>query len=76
MQVNVRELRKNLAEILDKAENGEEITITRKGKAVVKLISSKHQPGLDLEDLRAFRRKQGISLKHNPVLSLRKNERF
>lgn len=76
MEVSVRELRENLAKVLRQAEEGEEITVTRKGKAIVKLVSSKAPSGLELDELATFRKTLGIRSKHNPVLSLRKDERF
>lgn len=76
MEVSVKELRSNLADLLSRAEEGEEITVTRNGKAIVKLVSSKAERGLELEDLAAFRKTLGIRSKHNPVLTLRKGERF
>jgi prevent-host-death family protein len=76
MEVSVRELRENLAALLSKAEEGEEITVTRKGKAIVKLTSSKARRGLELDELAAFRKTLNFRPKHNPVLTLRKDERF
>jgi prevent-host-death family protein len=76
MEINVRDLRKNLATILRKAEHGEEITILRKGEAIVRLVPSKPLPGLDLDSLAAFRKDLNTKVKQNPVLSMREDERF
>jgi prevent-host-death family protein len=76
MEITVRDLRQNLAKVLSKAEQGEEITVTRNGEAIVKLVSSKQNLGIDLEQLAAFREDLGLKSKRNPVLSLRKEERF
>ncbi|MGL4611915.1 MAG: type II toxin-antitoxin system Phd/YefM family antitoxin [Trueperaceae bacterium] len=76
MEVNTRELRKNLAAILSKAEKGEEVVVTRNGKAVIKLVSTQTPLGLELDELATFRKTLGISLKHNPVVTSRNDERF
>lgn len=76
MEISVRDLRKNLASILRQAEHGEEITITRKGEAIIRLVPSKRQPGLDLASLAAFRKDLKTEVNKNPILSLRKDERF
>jgi prevent-host-death family protein len=76
MEVTVRDLRQQLATILSKAEQGEEITVTRNGEAIVQLISAKPKPELDLGALAAFRQALGVYSNYNPVLALRKEERF
>jgi len=54
--VNLAHAKAHLSELLDKVEAGEEVVVTRHGRAVARILSvvRKKQP-LPLEDLAAFR---------------------
>ena len=54
--VNLAQAKARLSELLDKVESGEEVVITRHGRAVARVLPAirpKHPPLLD--DLAAFR---------------------
>ncbi len=54
--VNVAQAKAHLSELLDKVEAGEEVVITRHGRAVAHLHSaSRRKHPLMLDDLAAFR---------------------
>ena len=56
LTVNLAQAKARLSEILDKVEAGQEVVITRRGKAIaqVSAISGPRKP-LPLEELAAFR---------------------
>ncbi|HLI19941.1 MAG TPA: type II toxin-antitoxin system prevent-host-death family antitoxin [Stellaceae bacterium] len=54
MQVGAFEAKNRLSDLLERAENGEEIVITRRGKPVAKLVPIKG--GRDVERARAAAR--------------------
>ncbi len=53
-EINVKELRDQLARFIAQAEAGDEITITRRGKVVARLVPPPQTP-TQLPDLTAFR---------------------
>lgn len=71
--VTMTELRENLASYLDAAEAGETITITRRGKPSVKLVTAAQEQGA--LDLAAFRASLGVRVGAGAVSRLRQGER-
>ena len=63
--VNIREARRRLSKLVDAAERGEAVVITRRGKKVARLgpVESKARKGLP--DLSAFR--ASIRVKGKPL---------
>lgn len=55
MEVNVEEARKRFGDIISRAERGEEVILTRNGKAVAKLVPTEARPVLEPDELAAFR---------------------
>ncbi len=55
LEISVRELRSELRRIIDQVETGEEVTITRRGKVVARLMPPQREPQEfpDLTDFRA-----------------------
>jgi prevent-host-death family protein len=75
-EVNVREARKRLAALLDAVEAGEEVSITRRGKRVARLIPPEPPPK-QFPDLSEFREKitsRGESL-YETLMRMRREER-
>ncbi len=54
LEVNIKELRKQLAEYIARVEAGEEIIVTRRGKAVARLMPPV-RPRPQFPDLTEFR---------------------
>lgn len=54
-EVSIRDLRNHGGEVVDRAARGEQITITRSGRAVAELRGLPHEP-LSAEELIARRR--------------------
>jgi prevent-host-death family protein len=77
MVVNVKEVRANFAEYVARAEQGEEIAITRNGQVVARLVPPKPRAVLD-PDLLAVRRNRLHTPKDMPnlVLIARQEERY
>lgn len=77
MIVNVKEVRTHFAEYIARAEQGEEIVITRNGQVVARLVPPKQRAGLDPDDL-AARRNHRHTPKNIPnlVLLARQEERY
>ena len=77
MVVNVKEVRANFAEYVARAEQGEEIAITRNGQVVARLVPPKPRVVLD-PDLLAARRNRLHTPKDMPnlVLIARQEERY
>ena len=76
LEVNVKEARSKLSELLNRVEQGQEITITRRGKKVARLVSTRRAATLpSLEDFR-----QTISVSGKPmseeITAARKTERY
>ena len=76
LEVNVKEARSKLSELLNKVEQGQEITITRRGKKVARLVSTRSES--TLPSLKDFR--QTISVAGKPmsqeIIESRKTERY
>ncbi len=64
VQVSVNEVRKNLRDLLERVEAGEEIVILRRGKEVARLVPPEREPKR-FPDLGEFR--ASIKLKGEPV---------
>lgn len=75
--VNVKEARRRLSALLDAAEQGETIPITRRGKSVAQIAPAKRRSPRRFPDLTEFRR--SIRLKGKPmsetVIEMRRAER-
>jgi prevent-host-death family protein len=54
-QVGIKQARQELPDLIDRAEAGEEIIITRQGKAVARLVAAPRAPKA-LPSLKDFRR--------------------
>lgn len=52
--VNIREARQRFSELLDLAEHGEEIVLTRHGAPIARLVPTEHAPRR-LPSLQSFR---------------------
>src|SRR5881394_3703276 len=68
----INQARQELPDLIDRAEAGEEIVITRQGKAVAKLIPAP-KPVKSLPSLTEFR--QGIGRAGTPAVQLLREER-
>jgi prevent-host-death family protein len=53
--VNIKEARKRLSDLVDAAERGESVVITRRGKEVARLVPPGPANGSGPPDLSAFR---------------------
>ena len=77
MEVNVKEARDNIGKLLDRAQQGEEIVISRRGKKVARLVpvdvSKKRLP--DLGAFRASIAVRGAALSQT-VIDSRNMERY
>lgn len=60
-RVGIFEAKSRLSELVGRAEAGDEVTITRHGKAVAKIVPAKAEEPVDraalFEEIRSFRRK-------------------
>ena len=77
MEVNVKEARSKISALLDRAQQGEQITITRRGQRIARLVPiAGSQAGLP--DLSAFR--ESIAIQGKPlsrtVIETREEERY
>jgi prevent-host-death family protein len=70
--VGIKQAREALPELVHRAEAGEEIVITRQGKAVARLVGAPRTPRA-LPPLRAFRRSLGKD--GTPAVKLVREER-
>ena len=77
MEINVKEARRRLSNLLDLVENGEEIVITRRGKQVATLIPTL-SGNLRLPNLAEFRSSIRISdgSLSASILAARNQERY
>jgi prevent-host-death family protein len=55
MEINVKEARRRFADMISRAERGEEVILIRNGKAVAKLVPTEARPTIDPDELAAFR---------------------
>jgi prevent-host-death family protein len=81
LTVNLAHAKAHLSELLDKVENGEEVVITRHGRAVARLnaVSSPKRPLAEmLDDLAAFRARMPHWRKDSATLTreMREDERY
>ncbi len=78
--VNIRQAREKFRELIDSAERGESIAITRRGKRVAILSPSPSVEETGLPDLSEFRASLSASMAalslSNAVLELRETERY
>ena len=76
LEVNVKEARSKLSTLLNKVEQGEEITITRRGKKVARLVST--TTGSSLPSLKEFRQTLSVSGKpmSEEIIASRKTDRY
>jgi prevent-host-death family protein len=76
LEVNVKEARSKLSNLLDRVERGEEIIIKRRGKKVALLVSPERKNALpSLKDFRASISIGGKSLSET-VTDQRQEERY
>jgi prevent-host-death family protein len=76
--VNLKEARKHLGNLVDKAERGTSVTITRRGRKVARLVPMEKESHQSLPDLALFRasiKVKGGSLT-DALLSMRLEERI
>jgi prevent-host-death family protein len=76
LEVNVKEARSKLSNLLDRVERGEEIIIKRRGRKVALLVSPQREDALpSLKKFRASISATGKSLSET-VIDQRKEERY
>jgi prevent-host-death family protein len=77
IEVNVRQARGNLSSLLNRVEQGEEVSIKRRGKKIARIVAAEDQ-NAKLPSLRDFRSK--ITSKGEPlsetVINLRNEGRY
>ena len=76
VEIPYSQARRSFASLLERAAQGERITITRHGKPVAELGPTAARPQLDLVRLRAVRTKVGGPQAENGVLLAREQERY
>jgi len=76
-QVSVREVRDNLRAVLDRAEAGEEIVITRRGKEVARIVPPRRESARfpDLTEFRKSIKLRGESASET-VIKMRREARY
>jgi prevent-host-death family protein len=75
--VGIFEAKTHLSSLLDEVEKGGEVTITRHGKPVARLVPAEVAPSPEviakrrkaIADLRAMARKRGITVSHEEIKS-------
>lgn len=70
--VGIRQARQDLPELIDRAEAGEEIIITRQGRPVARLVAAPRDPA-PLPSLVDFR--AGVGRSGTPAVQLIRDER-
>jgi len=76
MEINVKEARSKLSLLIDKAESGDEVIISRRGKKVAKLVPLTARKCLpSLKEFRASIRVAGEPMSHTVVRN-REEERY
>jgi prevent-host-death family protein len=78
-EVTVAEAKAHLSELIDRAERGEQVQITRRGKLVARLTSVKRQvKPIDLDALRALTGSQPVQPEpaRSWLRSVRDEERY
>lgn len=79
MEITYSEARRSLSALLERAAQGERITITRRGTPVAELGPAPSRPKLDLDHLRDVRAEVGkaqVGEIGNGVLLAREQERY
>ena len=77
MIINVREARENFAKIINQAQQGEEIVITRNGKSVARIVAPIKDSVLEPDELAEFRKSLDTPANlPNAVLLSREEERY
>lgn len=76
-KVNVRDLRRNLRELIERARAGEELVILRYGKPVARLVPPEREPKQfpDLTEFRASIKLKGES-PHETIMKMREEYRY
>ena len=76
--INLKEARKHLSGLVDAAERGESVVITRRGKAVARLVPAVRADGPALPDLSEFRASIKLSGERlsRVVIAARARERY
>ncbi len=76
LEVSVKEARSKLSELLNRVEKGQEITITRRGKKVARLVSTRATAVLpSLKDFRQTLSVTGKSMSEE-IIASRRTERY
>jgi prevent-host-death family protein len=76
MEINVKDARSRMSELIDRVEDGNEIIINRRGKKVARLVPLKIEKKLpSLKEFRASIHLKGEALSGDIVRS-RKEERY
>ena len=70
-RIGIYEAKSRLSELIEQAESGKEVTITRHGKAVAKLVPAKAEKPIDRAALFKEIKAQRHSIKLKKPLSLR-----
>ena len=78
MTITAKEARKQFKQLVDAAERGETVTITRRGKKVARLVPAEEKGRKRLPDLSAFR--ASFEVKGKPlsetVIEMRREARY
>ena len=76
-EVTVAEAKAHLSELIDRAERGEPVRITRRGKLVARLTGVERQvKPIDLNALRALTESQPVQPARSWLRSVRDEERY
>jgi len=70
--IDIKEVRQNLRELIERVEHGERVVITRQGQAVAQLVPPLRQ-SKELPSLKKFRK--GIARNGTPAAQLLRGER-
>ena len=76
MEVSYSQAQRSFADLLERAVQGERITITHNGKPVAELGPTGMRPRLDLAQLKAIRAQVSDQKIENGVLLAREQERY
>ena len=76
MEITYSQARRSFASLLERAAQGERITITRHGRPIAELGPTAARPRLDLARLRDTRASVGKAQRENGVLLAREQERY
>ena len=76
MEINVKDARSRLSELIDRFEDGNEIIISRRGKKVARLVPLKIKKNLpSMKEFRASLKLKGEALS-DAIIHGRKRERY